>query len=423
MIFLTKYNETETGKLSEGWKETTIGEIAHISRGASPRPIHEFLSNSGIPWVKISDANSKTNRYIEHTGEFIIEKGRKSTVIVNPGDLIVSNSATPGIPKFMKISAGIHDGWLLIKPNSSIDRGFIYYLFVYERKSLVSFADGTVFKNLKTDIVRAHNVAIPEDISEQKAIAKILSDLDSKIELNNQMNATLEAMAQAIFKHWFIDFEFPNENGKPYKSSGGNMVDSELGKIPEGWHVGKVSDEFNLTMGQSPPGSSYNENADGIAFFQGRTDFNFRFPTVRIFCNAPTRFAEEDDTLVSVRAPVGDINISLEKCCIGRGIAAIRHKSRSSSYTYYVMKNLRNTFENFEAQGTVFGSISKTGFETITILVPPTKMIELFEKTVYSIDSSIKCNTLNMYSLIKVRDSLLPKLMSGKIRVQMVVSK
>ena len=111
-------------------------------------------------------------------------------------------------------------------------------------------------------------------------------------------------------------------------------IDGETG-LPEGWEKGTVGEYFNLTMGQSPPGITYNDIGEGLPFFQGRTDFGFRFPENRKYCSAPARIAEPNDTLISVRAPVGDINMAFEKCCIGRGVAVLRHKSKSRSFTYY----------------------------------------------------------------------------------------
>ncbi|HXG07297.1 MAG TPA: restriction endonuclease subunit S [Nitrososphaera sp.] len=212
------------------------------------------------------------------------------------------------------------------------------------------------------------------------------------------MNKTLEEIGRMLFKHWFIDFEFPNEEGKPYKSSGGEMVyNEELGKeIPKGWEVRDLSQEFNLVMGQSPPGSSYNEAGTGVVFFQGRGDFGSRFPSVRMFCTEPTKFAKKGDTLVSVRAPVGDINLALQDCCIGRGLAAIRHKSTNSSYTYYSMLSLKPTFDRFEAEGTVFGSINKVNFEKIRVLAPSRKVIDSFENIIRSIDGKIENNAFEI---------------------------
>lgn len=179
---------------------------------------------------------------------------------------------------------------------------------------------------------------------EQRAIAHVLGALDDKIELNRRMNETLEAMTRALFKSWFVDFDpvrakmKGRDTGLPRDIAAlfpDRLVDSEMGEIPEGWEVKSLKDCMNLTMGQSPPGSTYNDHGDGLPFFQGRSEFGFRYPEKRRFCSAPTRVADPDDTLVSVRAPVGDINLAWERCCIGRGVAALRHKSGSSSFTYH----------------------------------------------------------------------------------------
>src|ERR1039458_2544121 len=123
-------------------------------------------------------------------------------------------------------------------------------------------------------------------------------------------------------------------------------------------------------MGDSPPGATYNDIGAGLPFFQGRADFTFRFPSRRIYCTEPTRRANAGDTLVCVRAPVGDINMAVEDCAIGRGVAAVRHKSGACSYTYYSMRSLEVEFTKFEAEGTVFGSINKKDFHNLGWITP-----------------------------------------------------
>jgi type I restriction enzyme S subunit len=179
------------------------------------------------------------------------------------------------------------------------------------------------------------------------------------------MNETLEAMARAIFKDWFVDFgptRAKMERRAPYLapeiwSLFPDRLDNE-GK-PQGWQTSTVGTKFRLTMGQSPPGDTYNETGDGLPFFQGRTDFGARYPKRRMFCTAPTRVAEDDDTLVSVRAPVGDLNMAWERCCVGRGVAAVRHVSGYRGYTYYALGQLQPELAAFEHTGTVFGAINK----------------------------------------------------------------
>jgi type I restriction enzyme S subunit len=215
-------------------------------------------------------------------------------------------------------------------------------------------------------------------------------------------------MAQAVFKSWFVDFE-------PFRDKG--MVETESGKVPRGWRVGRVDENFNLTMGQSPPGETYNEGGKGVPFYQGRTDFGFRFPTGRVFCTAPTRLANAGDTLVSVRAPVGSVNMASAECAVGRGVAAVRHKSGSRSYTHYFMRSLEPEFARFEAEGTVFGSINKDDFHALERVAPPSTIVEAFERTLSPIDQRIESNETESRTLAAIRDALLPKLMSGEVRV------
>ena len=197
-----------------------------------------------------------------------------------------------------------------------------------------------------------------------------------------------------------------------------SLEDSELGEIPKGWEVGCIDDEFDLTMGQSPPGNTYNEYGDGLPFYQGRTDFGFRFPTRRIYCTAPTRFAKRGDTLISVRAPVGDINMAGEDCAIGRGVAAARHKTGSRSYSYQFMRSQAEVFDRFEAEGTVFGSIGKRDFHAISCVVPPRGLVVEFERRIAAVDGRIEVTDHETRTLAALRDILLPKLITGELRVK-----
>lgn len=408
------------------WEEFQFSDLCDITRGASPRPIHDWISLAGTPWVKISDATASGTRFITKTAECIRDEGRGRSVVVYPGDLILSNSATPGMPKLMGIEACIHDGWLLLRNLRRIDKLYAFYVLLRDRPLLVGKGNGSVFTNLKTEILKTHRIKIPP-LSDQKAIAHILGTLDDKIELNRRMNATLEAIARALFQSWFVDFDPVRAKLDGRKPVGldeqtaalfpERFQDSELGRIPEGWEVGTVGEVFNLTMGQSPPGDTYNEEGSGVPFYQGRRDFGFRFPTRRVYCAAPTRYGKPEDTLVSVRAPVGDINMADEECCIGRGVAAVRHKSGASSYTYYAMTNLAPDFARFEGEGTVFGSINKENFEALPAIIAPPEVVTAYERLANVLDKQIHIFEYQSRTLATLRDSLLPKLLSGEVRV------
>jgi len=257
------------------------------------------------------------------------------------------------------------------------------------------------------------------------SVVDLLDQLDDKIELNRLMNATLEATARTLFQSWFMDFDPVRAKLDGRKPSGMDLATASLfpnsfeneadGVVPKGWSLGTVKDAFELTMGQSPPGNTYNEIGEGMPFYQGRTDFGFRFPTRRMFCTAPTRYAKPGDTLVSVRAPVGDINMADEECCIGRGVAAVRHKSGATSFTYHAMANLYPDFAAYEAEGTVFGSINKQNFENLRCIVPPPTIVTAYEKIAGSLDEQIKTNEQQFRTLATIRDTLLPKLLGGEL--------
>lgn len=245
-------------------------------------------------------------------------------------------------------------------------------------------------------------------IEEQEKILSILLDFDDKIAINRRICENLEAQAQALFKHWFIDFA-------PFKN--GQFVESELGMIPEGWRVGKLGEIAEITMGQSPSGSSYNEYGEGIIFYQGRTEFGFRFPGIRLYTTEPKRYAEPLSTLLSVRAPVGDINVAIEKCCIGRGLASIKSNCSQHSYIYYLLLSMKRRFNVYNGEGTVFGSINKDNLNGMSIVIPPISVTNTFDEIAKVMDNKIlKAHQENL-RLSTLRDTLLPKLMSGQIKV------
>ncbi|MCX8092411.1 MAG: restriction endonuclease subunit S [Verrucomicrobiae bacterium] len=320
------------------------------------------------------------------------------------------------------------------RPGES-DNLFAYYLARSPdfRRYAIARMEGTSGRQrVPTVAVENFRTEIPP-LAEQRAIAHILGTLDDKIELNRRMNETLEAIARAIFKSWFVDFDpvRAKASGEPPESIcrrlgltpdllalfPDRLVDSELGEIPEGWGVGRLDEEFDLTMGQSPPGETYNEVGNGIPFYQGRADFESRFPKRRVYCSAPKKLAKRGDTLISVRAPVGAINMAAEDCAIGRGVAAARHKSGSRSYTYQFMHSLEAVFSRFEAEGTVFGSISKSDLHGIPCLVPPAQVVASFETILVPLDDLIEIAAFESRTLAALRDTLLPKLISGELRV------
>ena len=348
------------------------------------------------------------------------------TRFAEAGDILFSVRAPIGKINRATEGCSIGRGLAAIRADNYLDTTYIEYVLRHIRREWeILEGQGAVFGNAKRSDLE--NLSVPwPDANERCAIAHILGSLDDKIELNRRMNETLEAMARAIFKSWFVDFDpvraraegrdtgLPGEIVELFPDS---FEDSELDAVPEGWKQSIIRDEFNLTMGQSPPGSTYNETGEGLPFFQGRRDFGFRYPKNRVYCTAPKRIAKHGDAFVSVRAPVGAINMAADRCCIGRGVAGIRHKSGSRSYTYYAMHTLRNHFNRFEAEGTVFGAINKKQFEIIMWIAPPISVIGRFEQIAFPFDERIESNEQESAILAAIRDTLLPKLLSGELHV------
>ncbi len=318
------------------------------------------------------------------------------------GDILISNIR----PYFKKIwlasfNGGCSNDVLVIRANSKIDNNFLYYVLssddFFDYVTATS-KDGT--KMPRGDRVAVMKYQVPNfSLETQQKIAKILSSLDEKIELNNKINENLHAQAQAIFKSWFVNFE-------PF---GGTM--------PSDWEKGKLSDVADITMGQSPKGESYNEIGDGEVFYQGKADFAERFPVRRLYTTEPKRMAEEKSVLLSVRAPVGEINVATEKCCIGRGLASIKSKNGQNSYLLYLLYSIQSQFDIFNGEGTVFGSINKSDLGNMNIVLPAQEKISQFEKIASQLDEMILTNWNENQKLAQIRDTLLPKLMSGELEV------
>ena len=186
------------GEMPSTWKKATIGDVVSVVRGASPRPIQEYMSETGMPWVKISDASASVSKYLFRTAECIILEGVSSSRTVTEGMMIVSNSASPGLPMLMEITACVHDGWLIIDDYKGVSQEFMYYHFLNERQSLVSSSNGSVFNNLKTDIVKAHPVIVPDEDT-MNTITHQFSHFNEAIKQNaKEINALIDLQSNLL---------------------------------------------------------------------------------------------------------------------------------------------------------------------------------------------------------------------------------
>lgn len=376
------------------WKEYKLGKVAiNITSGGTPKSSEERYYGGSIPWLNTKEINF--NRIVK-TEKYITEEGLKNSSakwIPAKSVIVAMYGATAGKVAYSLIDLTTNQACCNLSFNeASVDSLFVYYYLQNSYVELENLACGAAQQNLSVGVISDFSIWLPP-LSEQKRIASILSSLDDKIDLLHRENATLEAMAETLFRHHFIDNPNPD------------------------WKEGKLGDEFEFTMGQSPAGDSFNEDGIGMPMYQGNADFGFRFPTKRVFTTRPTRLAKANDTLISVRAPVGTQNMATEECCIGRGVAAFRYRENPSfySYTYYKLRALLEIIKQFDDNGTVFGSISKSDFENIDILIPSEGEIVSFQNQSKAIDDKIINNNRQIQTLTRMRDRLLQKLMTNGV--------
>jgi type I restriction enzyme S subunit len=367
------------------WKMTTLGKIADVRDGThdSPKPQNEgeflitsrHIKNGKIDFLsayKISQAdyNDVNRRSKVHKWDVLF------SMIGTIGEMAIIDFE----PNFAIKNIG------LFKTNGDyILSKWIYYYFKSDeaKAEIAASLKGSTQQYISLGDLRCFPIVTPPP-DEQRAITAVLSSLDDKIDLLHRQNATLEAMAEALFRQWFVDSP-----------------------------TGRLDSIANVTMGQSPRGESYNEDGKGTIFFQGRGEFGWRFPTIRLYTTEPLRMALKGDILMSVRAPVGDINIAGQDCCIGRGLAAIH--SKYPTFTLYALKEQREQLKNFNSEGTVFGAISKNDLNGLEIALPG--QAHGFEEQFSIFDQKIEKNFAQIRTLENLRDTLLPKLMSGEVRV------
>lgn len=436
------------------WETVRLGDLTKWSSGGTPNKSEDSYWNGTIPWIS---ASSMEGHLYSDSKLKITEDG-----LINGSRLAPANSIlllVRGSILHQKIQVGLatkavafnQDVKCLIVNNDMIDPWYLLLWFKAKEQDLLKIVESTGIGagKLDTKLLMDYPVEIPpKEIKEYiRFLGKAIFD---KITLNENINYNLEKMSQTLFKSWFVDFDPVIDNaldaGNPIPEAlqsraelrqkvrnstdfkplpaeirslfPSEFEETELGWVPKTWTISNLGKEFNITMGQSPSGSTYNEDRVGLPFFQGKTDFGFRFPSERIYCTDPKRVANKLDTLLSVRAPVGVTNLASTECIIGRGLAALRHKSGNIAFTYYSVSNLSDYFSVFNGEGTVFGSINQKDLKQLPLICPPTELINKFEELSGKWEEKIFLHCGEIENLSKLRDTLLPKLISGELSLE-----
>ena len=478
-----------------GWMWVKLTDVARLETGHTPARKHPEYWGGDISWVGIKDATSNHGFVLEDTFQHVTQEGidNSSARILPENTVCLSRTASVGYVVVMGKPMATSQDFVNWVCSEKIDYRYLAAVLFAENSSYSLFSRGTTHQTIYFPEAKAFHVLLPSK-RKQKTVADTYWNLINKIQLNRQINQTLESMAQAIFQSWFVDFDpvkakiaareqwqtltddqrsewlnelldkqaylktclselsANNEQGTSetlylniaamtaissrdetsladmsadefsqlYKTASlfpERLVESELGEIPEGWEASTLGKHFDVVMGQSPKGDTYNEDGDGMVFFQGRRDFGFRYPTPRVYTTDPKRIAKAGDTLISVRAPVGDRNMARQECCLGRGVASIKHKSGARSFTFSFVGHIEKNLSESGSSGTVFSSINKNELSAVKFVAPNLKLLEAFESRAETLDQQVEINSEEIDTLEIMRDSLLPKLLSGEIDI------
>jgi type I restriction enzyme S subunit len=318
--------------------------------------------------------------------------------LAQPGDTIVttkgnsigrSGYAPSDIPSFVYSP---HLSYWRSLDRDKLAPGFLRYWsrspqFLMQLRAMAHSTDMAPYLSLADQ--RRLRISVPSR-NEQDAIVELLGALDDKITLNERIAATCHELAQCLLSQ--------DRN---------NLAMTRLGDVAQ------------ITMGSSPPGDTYNEVGSGFPFYQGIRDFGFRHPGLRVWCSTPVRVAKPDDILLSVRAPVGRVNIALEACCIGRGVAALTSTSGTNSLLFHTLAATKDAWLPYEAEGTVFGAINKNQLSSLLIRWPTDRGIEIaLNEWLVTLDRRVTATVRENQTLAELRDTLLPKLMAGELRIK-----
>ncbi len=363
-----------------------------------------------MPWIKIADATAESSRFISGTKERIKTSGVQASVEVFPGDLILSNSATPGLPKFLKITACIHDGWMLLRNFRELDKRFAYWLLISERTKLVAQGNGSVFTNLKTDILKSHTVSIPP-VALQLQIAEVLDSLDDRIALLRETNASLEAIAQALFKSWFVDFDpvrAKSQGLPPARMDEATAAlfpdsfeDSALGPVPRAWGTGKVEDLLELAYGKALKATD-RVAGDVPVYGSGGVTGLHNCALV----GSPT-------VVVGRKGTVGSLYWEDRPCFPIDTVFYVRARV-PLTFCFYQLRVLG--LEGMNTDGAVPG-LNRNNVYRLAVVIPPPPVFAAFDDLAANLRSKIFANETEAQTLATLRDTLLPRLISGQLRL------
>lgn len=426
----TYYKQTEIGEIPEDWDVDKIGDVADVTKLAGYE-FTKYVKYSNDGEIIALRALNLSNGILDLSNVQRIDRKVSDQLIRSKlfsGDILLSYTGTIGNFAIVKENDRYHlaPNVCRIRTGKRCLPEFMYHVMRTRafQSSLVNRSHGSTQSTIPMKNIREIYIPLPP-IEQQKQLIIFLTSLDDKIELNRKMNATLEEIGKALFKRWFVDFEFPNDDGEPYISSGGKMVDSELGKIPEGWEVKKLSDFGKIVCGKTPP-KSETSFFDGVIPFIKIPDMHGNTFVVKTedALSEEGRDYQKNKTLpkyslcVSCIATVGLVSITSQESQTNQQInSIIPSELKFLPYLYFQLKSMVQKLIDYASGGSATPNLNTGDFANLSIIFPKNETLNSFFTNVWSLLEQILNNDLENSKLENMRDSLLPRLMSGKLRV------
>lgn len=409
-------------------KKYKLGDVADIVNGATPSTHNSENYDGSIIWITPKDLSGQKQKIIRRGQRNISEIGFNncSAQMIPPYNILMSSRAPIGLLAINENECCTNQGFKnLVLDKSICDTDYMYYYLQFHMKEIEALGSGTTFKEISKSALQGLEIRLP-DLEKQRDIAKCLSDLDRKIELNKQINDNLEAMAKQLYDYWFVQFDFPNEEGKPYKSSGGAMVWNEKLKreIPEGWYAENICKIANILSGGTPSKAVDEYWNNGTIPFFGPTDCNgsvFQIKTADHITqkgleHCASSLFEEGIVIITARGSIGKLVIVGTPMAMNQSCYALQSKEGEYEYLYFLTTQLIDCLKA-KGSGSVFKSIIASDIEHSTLCVATENVVSDFCKKVKPLFEKLKTNTIEIAELTKQRDELLPLLMNGQAMV------
>ena len=413
------------------WKTYRLGDIADIQTGPFGSQLHnKDYADEGSPIVTVEHLGNRhfTTQNLPLVSD--TDKARLSKYILSEGDIVFSRVGS--VDRCSYVSKA-EDGWMFsgrclrVRCSSKAYPLYVYYYFCLEsiKQYIRNVAVGATMPSINTQIMSEIPISLPS-LEEQRRIAGILGAIDDKIENNRRINTNLELQAQALYKQWFVDFEFPNEDGKPYKSSGGKMVDSELGQIPEGWRVQTISDiSVRIASGGTPKSLNESYYNGEIKWFTTKElkdcfliDSEKHISTEALNDSAAKLFPKNTILMAIYAAPtVGRLGILTTESTFNQAAVGIIAKEKIGHiFVYLALLAERENLNNL-ASGAAQQNLNVGIVKQYKLIVPTEKLLIEFNQIAGSLFESIEIVSNENKTLAMLRDTLLPKLMNGEIKL------